>query len=121
MATLEEIGTDARTADGYVVVYSYDRDYDVVLAVPKDPPRGKYSLPRLKRTFGSFPQYHEVVRGFNVDSRTVGKNKIPTVYEIAFAVAKGNDKVIELFLECARQSKVLTNPIVSDMRNFTWK
>ncbi len=121
MATLEEIGTDASTADGYIVIYSHDIDYDVVLAVPKDPPRGKNTLPRFARSFTSFPLYRKFAQGFKVDSRTVKGKGVPTVYEIAFAVLKNNDKVIELFVECARQSRVIKNPIVSDMRNFNWK
>ncbi len=119
MTKLEEVMADASTADGYVVVFNHDKSYDVVLAVPQSSPHMKY-LARLKRAFTTHKLY-EQVRGFRVDPRKLKGKTLVRGTEIIFAIPKGNEEIIRLFLEFARQSTVLTNPIVSDMRNFDLK
>jgi hypothetical protein len=118
MATLEEIGTDPATADGWVAVMQYNSAYDLVVGVPLSP---KWrSLGRLRRSFESIMHTRGVQTVLKIESRK-GSKGIQRVYEISFLLLKKQDEVICLFLECMRQSNIMANPIVSDLRNRDWK
>jgi len=117
MSVIEEIGTDARSADGYVVVFKHGDNHTGVLAVPATPPKSR-QLTKLEKAVTTTTRLGERLKGFKIEPRTMGKARSPNVYEITFAVKNGNDELIGLFLEYARQSCVLMNPIVSDMRDF---
>lgn len=114
---LEEIGTDPRTADGYVVVWAHNAQYDIVLAVPVGTKRVK-AFGKLRLAFESHPLYRGV-RNYKNDQRTSANGSaIKAITEISFAVPFGDERPITLFLELARQCRVLENPIVSDMRSY---
>lgn len=122
MSAIEEIGTDARKADGYVVLFRHGRTHTGVLVVPVLLSRSTSSWWKLKRLTAmveAVPKLRSEMFGYNITPRTVGKkSRAPSIYEISFAVKNGSDSTVELFLEFARQTEVLTNPIVSDMRGF---
>ncbi len=119
MSAIEEIGTDARSADGYVVLFKMNTPKMTgVLAVPATPPKG-VSLRKLRRVIETHFFMSVWLEGFEIESRTVGKSKSPNVFEIKFAVQKGmEEETLPLFLEFMRQCDVITNPIVCDTRDF---
>ncbi len=121
MSTIEEIGTDARSADGYVVIFRYSKNVTGVLAVPAQPPKST-ALRKLKKVISTHESLSVVLEGFEIEPRSVGRVTPAKLYEIKFGVKSGSeDKSIALFLEFARQCCVLTNPIVSDVRHFKLK
>jgi hypothetical protein len=116
--TLDEVTTDARSADGYVVLFKHSARMTGVLAVPATPPRSG-SLKKLQKVIETHPQLSVVLEGFSIDSRTVGKSNHANVFEIKFAIRNGKEVgPILLFLEYLRQCRIITNPIVSDIRDF---
>jgi len=120
MFTIEDIGTDARSADGYVVLFKLGKSHTGVLAVPAFPPKSS-ALRKLSKAIESHARLSVQLESFTIEPRAVGNLTTPNVYEIKFGVKIGTEIVITDFLEFARQARVITNPIVSDMRNFKIK
>jgi len=116
-SNIEDIGTDARSADGYVVLFKHNQDHTGVVAKPANCPTGG-SLRRLTHAIESSPKLKTHLKGFRVVPRTIGSATVPNVYEVVFAVRNTDDEPITLFLEFARQCRVIENPIVTDMRHF---
>jgi hypothetical protein len=119
MSSLESVGTDARTANGYVVVFTYSDTHTAVLAVLATTPRCD-SLNKLRLAIETFETLRGQIKGFEIKPQILGKSTAWNHFEIQFAIKKGPDenRLIELFLKFALQSRVLTNPIVTDLRNF---
>lgn len=122
MFTVEEIGTDARSADGYVALFKFATpNMTGVLAVPFKPPKST-SLRKLRRMIEKHPDLSVQLEGFDIESRTVGRSFRPNVFEIKFAVKAGMEgDTIPLFLQIMLQCGVITNPIVSDVRSYKRK
>lgn len=115
MATIEDTGGDARSGDGYVILFKIVEPHMTgVLAVPAKSPPAR-SLSRLARAINRHDRLSVQLEGFEVTSRQTGKTG---VCEIKFAVRAGMEQVIQEFLEYAKQARVLTNPIISDLREF---
>jgi hypothetical protein len=125
MTKIEEVGLDPRSADGYVVLFRHPGNYTGVLAVPV--PSGERTtaewsaLRRLIRSVNDNPKLSKNLVDLKALPQTTGKHGHPTVFEITFAVknTRATDAHILLFLAYARQARVIREPIVSDMRNFT--
>ncbi len=117
---LEDITTDARVADGYVVLFKY-KNMTGFLAVPATPPRSS-GLRKLLNAVKDHPRLSVALEGFEIGVRKVGQGAESNVFDIKFAVRNGDDvEPILLFLEYLKQCRVISNPIVSDIRRFKIK
>ncbi len=115
MSTIEDLSSDARSADGYVVLFKIDKPrLTGVLAVPATSPTAA-SLRKLTRAISYHPVLQVQLEGYEVTRR---QTKTTGACEIKFAVREGMEHVVQEFLEYARQARVLMNPIICDMRDF---
>jgi hypothetical protein len=86
-----------------------------VLAVPANPPKTSL-LRKLTRAIEHHPRLSTGLAGYVIE-RTETKQGV-AVCEIRFAVHVGSDALITEFLEYMRQSRVMVDPIISDLRDF---
>lgn len=116
MLNIEEIGADSRHADGYVALFRINQTFltGVLVVLAKAP--GAAAIRKLTHAIESHPSLKVELKGYQAERRTLKNGS--SVYEIKFAVETGKDHLIFEFLEYAKQSRVLTNPILSDTRNF---
>lgn len=112
---IEDESSDARSADGYVVMFKIAKQKMTgILAVPSNPPKAR-SLSKLTRAISSHTRLKVQLEGYETTRR---QTRQTNVYEIKFAVREGMENVVQEFLEYAKQARVIMNPIISDMRNF---
>ncbi len=115
MSQIEDAIIDARSADGYVALFRIEEPKITgVLAVPHISPKAAY-LRKLSRAISSHPRLSQLLKGYCIVRRSTSKAYI---YEIRFAIREGTEEVLHEFLEYAKQARVMTNPIICDMRNF---
>ncbi len=115
MSTIEDTKGDARSGDGYVVLFRIPKSRMIgVLAVPSTPPIAS-SLRKLTKAIWSHPRLNVQLEGYEINRRQTRQTNI---YEIKFAVREGIEFVIQEFLEYAKQARVIENPIICDMRDF---
>lgn len=115
MSKIEEIGTNARSADGYVVLFRINDGRTGVLVVPTKPLA--FSLRKLTKAIECHQRLDPLLEGFQITQRVLKNSR--SVSEIKFAIRGEGDTLIEEFLEYAKQARVLINPIVSDLRDFS--
>lgn len=118
MIDFEQSYGDPRVADSYVVLFRHGKHIGFIatkaaVVLPHD-------LRRLRLALDSCSLANELL-SLEIVYRKTGKGANSGIIEISFAVKNGNEVSIQKFLEYARQSQILQNPIVSDMRDFTLK
>ncbi len=116
MSVIEDLSTDARSADGYVVLFKIAKPLMTGVLVVLATSPSAVSLRKLTKAISAHPRLHEQLEGYQTERR--GSPEEYT-YEIKFAVlSTGIEGVIREFLEYARQACVLKKPIICDMRDF---
>ncbi len=118
MYNFEDLTTrDPLNADGWVAIFRAGETHTGFLATKPGAGVTYRALDRFRAAFET-SNLRDQLEAFEIMHRRAGTGKNSSIYEIVFKVQNDKIELIKKLLEYASQSRLITNPIVSDMRSF---
>lgn len=118
MYNFEDLTTrDPLNADGYIAIFRASETHTGFLATKMGAGITYRSLDRFRAAFDT-TELRDHLEAFDIRYRRADLQAKAGIIEIVFAVPNDKIELIKKLLDYASQTRVLTDPIVSDMRSF---